>query len=414
ALFGIAQLLKFSLFLLAPIYLFLALAWVFANREKIISKKTAILYGKIFLIFAIGGLVIWVVYLWHVLDYPQARQLSDAHSLIDTFKVRFFVDLDYWLIEHRLTRPLGQYLLGVMMVTQRTAGGNSAYFMGEVSSNGWLYYFPTLYVLKESLGFLLLLATTIGLATRRIFHAREKSWRLVREWIRNNFTLFASLFFIVFYWALSIANPLNIGIRHVLPTFPFIYFLVARELSLWVNKPISFENKTIFGYLSAIYNAIIAPIPKVFFITLACLWIVLGTLINFPYYLSYFNELAGGTANGYRFATDSNYDWGQDLKRLGDYMRAHQDQKIYLDYFGDSGGGARDYYMGTQYQEWGSWKGVPPSGSLFAISVNSLAGSQAKAVGGFPTPKPEDTYPWLKNLRPITRAGTSIFIYQIP
>ena len=413
-MFGIAQLLKFSLFLLIPIYLFLTFMWLLSNREKLFSKNSLKFFGKIFLIFVIGGIVIWIFYTWHVWNYPQAKQLSDAHSLIDTFKVHFFVDLDYWLIEHQFTRPLGQYLLGVMMVTQRTAGGNSAYFMGEVSSNGWLYYFPTLYILKESLGFLLLLVVSVLLALRRILQIQKKSWQLLRDWIKNNFTLFASLFFIAFYWVLSIFNPLNIGLRHVLPTFPFIYFLVSRELALWISKPISFENKTLVGYLATIYHAFITPIPKIFFVALACLWIALNTFINFPYYLSYYNELAGGTENGYWYATDSNYDWGQDLKRLGDFVRSHPNQKIYLDYFGDSGGGARDYYLGTQYQDWGSWKGLPPPGSLFAVSINSLAGSQAKPVGGFPPQKPEDTYSWLKNLTPLTRVGTSILIYQIP
>ena len=39
----------------------------------------------------------------------------------------------------------------------------------------------------------------------------------------------------------------------------------------------------------------------------------------YPHYLSYFNQFGGGTAQGYRNVTDSNYDWGQDLKLLKDW-----------------------------------------------------------------------------------------------
>jgi len=33
-----------------------------------------------------------------------------------------------------------------------------------------------------------------------------------------------------------------------------------------------------------------------------------------PHYLAYFNELAGGPANGFKELADSNLDWGQDLR----------------------------------------------------------------------------------------------------
>ena len=56
-------------------------------------------------------------------------------------------------------------------------------------------------------------------------------------------------------------------------------------------------------------------------ITFAMLAIMLtSTIISFPHYLSYYNISIGGTNNGYKIATDSNYDWGQDIKRLGKFV----------------------------------------------------------------------------------------------
>lgn len=411
-LFGIVELLKFSLFLLAPTYIILTGVWLFAIREK----RALELYTKLFAIFAIGAVVIWTVYAWHVWNYPVEKQLTDIQAQVGGFKIHAFVDLDMFLVRHSFTRPLGQYLFGVMMVTQRTAGGNSAYFLGHVSSKGWHSYFPTIFALKETLGFLILMLTALCLGIMRIIKSEEKSLTALRAWLRDHFAIFASITMVAIYWASSIANPLNIGIRHVLPTFPFLYFLTARELVLWIKQPILTPAASLRDILRAFYHAILTPIPKIFYIALLCFWITLGIIASFPFYLSYYNELAGGTWHGYFIATDSNYDWGQDLERLADFADKHPEQKIYLDYFGGSTAhnGAQKYWLGEQFVPWYSSFGPPPAGSYFAVSANSLMGSQAIPIGDFPPQKPEDTYPWLRNVEPFGRAGTSIFIYQVP
>lgn len=143
-------------------------------------------------------------------------------------------------------------------------------------------------------------------------------------------------------------------------------------------------------------------------------WMVLETLLAFPHYLSYYNILGGGVQNGYRIATDSNYDWGQDLKRLKIWAQGNGEVKrksetVYLDYFG---GGSPKYYLNqVGFVPWWSAKGPPPAGSYFAVSLNSLAGSQAKPIGDIQI-KPEDAYSWLKNKTSVARAGSSILIFK--
>jgi len=413
--FGVIQSLKFSLFLLIPIYFVLAGIWLAVTHRGHIKNffKTALaLYFKIGCAFAVGALVIWTVYLWHVWDYPQERQLRDAKVLVGTFRPQAFAKLDYWLIEHKPTRPLGQYLLGVMMVTQRTAGGNSAYFWGEVSADGWASYFPTVYILKETLALHIFSLLAIGLACLRVLRAKEKSMGAVRDWMRTNFAIVASIFFVIFYWASSVANPLNIGVRHVLPTFPFIYLLTARQLALWMAPgSVIAKNK-----LSLVYQMLIKPLPKILFVTLMLIWMGGASIGVWPHYLSYYNELAGGTHNGWYYATDSNYDWGQDLKRLRDFAVQNPNEKIYLHYFGGSAAGdaAQRYWLGNQFSPWYSSFGPPPSGSIMALSINELAGKWAKPVGDFNAGPPQDAYPWLRELKPFGRAGTSIFLYRMP
>jgi hypothetical protein len=40
-----------------------------------------------------------------------------------------------------------------------------------------------------------------------------------------------------------------------------------------------------------------------------------------PDFIAYFNELAGGPQNGYRWLADSNLDWGQNATRVQAYAR---------------------------------------------------------------------------------------------
>ncbi|NOX56393.1 MAG: hypothetical protein GXP27_18500 [Planctomycetes bacterium] len=50
-------------------------------------------------------------------------------------------------------------------------------------------------------------------------------------------------------------------------------------------------------------------------VTVACLlWTAVGTLLNHPHHLAYFNELAGGPENGWKHLLGSNFDWGQDFQ----------------------------------------------------------------------------------------------------
>ena len=75
--FGIAQLLKFSLILLIPIFLIIILIWFFVEKSYyrgIIKFPFFILQilGKTILIFAVGGVVIYGVYAIHVINYPAS------------------------------------------------------------------------------------------------------------------------------------------------------------------------------------------------------------------------------------------------------------------------------------------------------------------------------------------------------
>lgn len=420
--FGIAELLKFSLFLLVPFYLVYGVLWAFLiqfgnnnnlgffNKIKNFLKDYLKIFIKTLLIFIIGGLIMWIVYGYHVLNYPEERQIRDIEFNLSSFGNEKLVDLTVWMAETNILRPLAQYLLGLLMVVQRANGGNTTYFMGEVAVNGWWQYFPTAYILKENLAFHILTIFSLILAVYAIFKSKNKSLTSIFKWLKDNFALTAGIIFIIIYWAQSISSPLNIGLRHVLPTFPFIYLLVSRKIVLWLDGSNKFNfSGNFIQKILYIYNAYLKPAPRYLVLFVFLFWIFLSAVFSFPYYVSYYNELAGGTKNGYKYITDSNYDWGQDLKRLKDYTEKNNIPEIYIDYFG---GGSPSYYFGNKFKGWNAEKGIPPSGSYLAVSATFLQGSIAKPADGIIVDK-EKTYYWLKSKEMEGRGGVSIFVYKI-
>ena len=479
-LFGVAQLMKFSLILLVPLYAAIILVWLVTERpyyRGIIRFPFFVLqvFGKTAILFFVGIATIWLVYAFHVINYPATSvepggkiwtpgelievislpepertakiseiplsQMRDTVYVLSSFaggpdpegfvcdpksdigikrRIRCLAEFTIWGTDKPLVRPISQYLLGIEMVLQRSAGGNTGYFLGEVSAAGWKYYFPVLYLLKEPTALLLLAAVAFLLALWRVLRG-NKSLRFLIGWIHDNFFEFTSLFFIAFYWLYSVQSPLNIGIRHVLPTFPFIYILLSKEIHRWLTFREYASPDTWGEWLIAVYKKYIASIPKYIFVTAMLGWLVIDTFIAFPAYLSYYNEIAGtlsspplnlniktAIADGYQFAVDSNYDWGQDLKRLAEYAKDHRIQKIAVDYFG---GGSPRYYLGDAFEPWWSSRGKPTG--YFAVSATFLRGAYGTTAPGFER-KPEDEYEWLKPFRPIARAGQSIFIYKLP
>lgn len=411
--FGTAQLLKFSLVLLVPIYALMLLAWVASRVDRSWPARLrllAALSAKAVIIAVVAVALIWLVYAYAVWNYPPERQLRDAEFILTSFASRQAAEFDLALIQSDALRPLGQYLLGLFMVLQRAAGGNTQYFLGDVSAAGDTRYFPLLYLAKEPLALHVLTLTALWLAGRRVIASAQKRPASILAWINRRFPECSALAFIAVYWASSLSSTLNIGVRHVLPTFPFIYILVSKEIVAWLRFWPAVEAKSWRERLRSAWRIHVAPVPRQLFVGAMAAWLAASVLATHPYELSYYNELAGGTDRGYRIGVDSNYDWGQDLKRLAAFAEKNNVQNIALDYFG---GGSPGYYLGGIFEPWWSAKGYPPRGGWFAISATFQMGAYGTPVKGF-TRRPEDSYEWLKPFRPVARAGTSIFIYQLP
>jgi hypothetical protein len=435
--FGVAQLLKFSAVLLVPLFIFFMLVrWWLKSREsnwKLFSKDSLKVLWKYFLslivIFAIGYAIVWLVYGIFTINYPIEKQASDTSKIMASFGggvdpnwtkcppkglgMRCLADIDIWMSSKPILRGLGHYMLGVLMVIQRSAGGNAAYFLGDISSAGWWYYFPVIFLAKEPIPILVAIGLGLLLAFKRFFkNIKEKKRGRFFNYLELNFAEFAMISIVLFYWIYSIKSTLNIGFRHILPTLPFIYILSAGSIKKWLEIKPGYEYVSIIRKISSAFKTFLSKSLKVFLVLFLGAWLIIDVAVSYPYFLSYFNYFGGGVLHGYKTVVDSNYDWGQDLKRLKIFVEENNIQKIGVDYFG---GGDIKYYLGDKVVSWWSAKGNPISEGVnwYAVSINTIESAKSRPINYYQV-KPEDTYNWIQNYEnPYARVGTSIFVYKL-
>jgi len=399
--FGIALLLKFSAVMLIPFFVLLAFAYFLLQplqeRGKLIVRY--ILSG--ITIGLIAMILIGIVYQFHVVNYPAERQLRDSQEILAAFYSSDPQDVNFEIAENPIVRPYAHYLLGLLRTMARAQMSSIQYFLGEVGPTGHWYYFPIVYLLKVPLAFHIMggiaLIAAFFQAKKRFFGFSRENFR---QWLNHYFIEFSIVSFILFYSAIAVLSPMNLGLRHLLPIFPFLYILVALGIKKWVQE-ISFPFFKV----------------KIGILILLIGWYIFSSISVFPHYLSYYNELAGGTANGYKISGHPNYDWGQDLKRLGEWVDSRDIQSIYVDVYGRA---EISYYLQDKSILWrgSSWwelYGVEiddfenfPKGNYLAISTTFLSAGEWTN-----SPSKKRDYAWLDKHKLVGRAGTSIFIYYI-
>jgi len=402
---GLAQLAKFSAVLLFPVFGLTLLLYIFFRQEKLNFSFWGI--GKIkkfwlqkfshyaitfTVIIIVCFAVIWVVYEANIYKMPVEK----VHQLIDTQLYGGAQNIAspylHKMANNVVLRPLAQYFTGFFMVFGRVAGGNTTYFFGQVTNQSFREYFPIVFLIKEPLPTLFLLLSAIAIAfyfllRRNLEDFPRHIWKNVKNYFSNHIAETAMLLFVALYAYVSITGNLNIGFRHLFPILPFLYIFISKEIIfLWTK---------LTGKTKKIY-----PV----FIGLLLLWLIAETAFAYPYYLAYFNETIGGSKNGYKYVTDSNVDWGQDLKRLRDWVEKNNIEKIRVDYFG---GGDVKHYLGDKAIIWHAHLGQEPG--WYAVSATFLQNSlYYKITEG----KPD--YQWLREREPYTEIGHSILIYKIP
>ncbi len=278
--------------------------------------------------------------------------------------------------------PAASHAIPWLRLRQHMADGHAAFLMGENSSQGWWYYFPVAFALKTPLPTLaLLLAATIAF------------WKGTRRSLRDESVLFL---FPLVYGASSLFSNLNIGYRHLLPILPLLFIFISR-LTFRASRLTPDVLRFTFHVSRLTFYALL-------------FWLALSTLRISPHYLAYFNELAGGPDNGYRYLADSNTDWGQAYKDLARFQQENEIGPVHLSAF--------IFYdpalYGVEYEPLTPLRGDTPA--VFPSRFNPPPGDyviSATTLDGVPLADPE-MYDWFRRREPDAKIGHALFYYHVP
>lgn len=251
------------------------------------------------------------------------------------------------------------------------------YLNGEYSRSGWRSYYLWTFGLKSTLPTLGLTAILAGLGVVTIVRRRKgpssgptpsRTWPVL-------------VVPPLLHLAACSASTIAIGHRYLLPIYPFLAMGAGYVTARFARRLLG--------------KAAIAVVLA---------WHVVSSVAVWPHAIAYFNEMAGGPRNGYRYLSDSNLDWGQDLLFLREdaSRRQAEGREVYADVFGT----VRPGDLGMSLPPIPDDPGLLDRGRpvTLYLSVNRwLLRSRAH---------PDGLYPFLHGRAPDRFVGVSIAVFE--
>ena len=328
------------------------------TRQRVVNRGTEIA------IAAIAAFVfLWATYLFDV------GRIGSQVLFVNRAE---FDHLPHWLKATPV--PMPAFALGWFYLLGHGKVGHPTYLNGHLSKFGWPSYFPEAMLLKEPVAVLVTFAIAAALFAWMLTTPRGRAlaWRPMALLILGGLFL-----------ALCVVGHIDIGFRHALPFLACFYVAAAAVLSQ-VRRG------------TAVLLVLIGVT-------------IVETAPSQPDYLSYFNVLAGGPRNADRYLVDSNLDWGQDVKRLADWLHspAAGGRHCVVRYFGSSKPQTLDHF-GIDPDE---LKHLPHG--LFAISKSVRRRLDRFYVDRLGRVTFGPGYDWLDAYRPVAHIGDSIDVYDL-
>ncbi len=261
------------------------------------SGRAVACAGILLLVTIACWAAIWAVYGFRYLpsQTPGWRYNLDEdaglHSLSPTI-----ADEVHWINANHLLPNV--YSEGFLLQQLRSRG-RYAFLDGKIRPNGWWYYFPFAFLIKTPISLIIFFLGGLVFCTVK--------WRSF--WRDALFVLVP----LSLYLAAAMSCDLNIGLRHILPIYPFVILLAALSATEFIRTK----------------RRIAIPI-----VCMLCVFWLFEFSRVYPHDLAFFNSFIGGPQNGYKYLADSNVDWGQDLKGLKRWMDEQGVSQVNLAYFG--------------------------------------------------------------------------------
>lgn len=441
---GVAELTKFSLILFYGFWPILALLyWMFGSREHLRAIRPSQIIAHAFTLVFLSVLVIDMGYGFEGVGTPLGRlefisqsltrpvvpgdlRPSSPDPLLDrVYQHRVNRFRGTWLGQLPIPVPM-HYLLGFDDQKFEAEGvparyfnpdapehqvmGYPVYLDGELRDKSWWYYYLLTLVYKVPEGTWLL----FGASMLVLFASARK-----RESGIDEVAVLAFPAILIF--VMSVFTNINLGLRYVLPSFPFL-FVSMGKLVPWASEVRGLVPRRLaFGLLGSGLLATVAATGSIA-----------------PHYLSYFNWVSGGPSRGSKHLIDSNLDWGQDLVGLQRWLRKHAPgESVGLAYFGQINPNVFlfrpaegfSWFLPPPRLDSMSPEELPPryrgklegyafQPGLYAVSASLLQGLKWRVYENelprwFPRSAEWHAFSYFKDLEPIDQVGNSILIYRI-
>ena len=261
------------------------------------SRKALQMAGALVASAAIGVAVLWAFYGFRYAARPDGLAINPsmkewAGGLKNPRDANTILTLARW-------RVLPESYLYGLIDTKITAETDTSYLWGRVYPHGNWWYFPVVIAVKSTLSFLaLMMIAASALIARRLRQWREVAFLVVPAGV---------------YLAVAMASDMNIGARHILPVYPFLYLLGAGALWALVRM-----NRRCL-WAAAVLVAFQA----------------ITSLRAYPVYMAYANEAWGGPSATHKYLSDANVDWGQQLMSVKKYLDRRGVKNCWFAYFPD-------------------------------------------------------------------------------
>jgi hypothetical protein len=346
---------------------------VFETNRKGVRQHALQIFGSLLLITLLGVAVLWSFYGFRYTARPNGLEmnppLAGYVTGLKAYEAWPILTAARW---HLLPES---YLYGLADV-KLTANFYTSYLLGKVYPHGVWFYFPVVFLIKSTIGVLaLLVLTLIVIAMRRLRRPREILFLLVPT---------------IFYLLVAIAVGMNIGVRHILVVYVFLYAVIGGAVWTLVQK----NHKWIYV------------------VGVLLLFHTLSSVRAFPNYIPYANELWGGPSQTYKYLTDSNSDWGQQLKSIKQYLDARGVKDCWFEYF--AAGVAEPGYYGIPC------KLLPTASTLWLNMPTDVPATvegpvliSAGNLSGFEFgPGSLDPYAPFRQLKPTAVIDDSVFVFD--
>lgn len=285
---------KHSAILFAPMMLLL-IGYEVAAAPRGTRRRTALRLGGAFCaIVVIGVLVLWSFYGFRYAARPAPLKMST--TLADWVAPVGAFDSAVVNAIGRMHLLPESYLIGMVDV-RRMADHYPTFIFGRNWPHGVWWYFPSVFAIKTTLGLLALtLVAVLAIAMRKLKLSREVVFVLVPALV---------------YFITAIVFGMNIGSRHLLPFYAYLFILAGAAA------------------------AAVARSSRRWFIACAVLVAahVVSSMTVYPNFMAYANEAFGGPAKLPMLLSDANIEWGQQLFQVKQWQDRHPNEECWFAYF---------------------------------------------------------------------------------